>query len=115
MDTTAQQVDIEALRKSGQIRAFLDLSSSHLTAEERHWLSMNANPGSLTNEITVMEGTFGWFIHCSEDRDTDTISDNLWNIMCFARGLGCEYLLFDVDAPIIDGLPQFPDPEEPGN
>ncbi len=43
--------------------------------------------------------------------DPDGIPADLHLCMAFARWEDCEYILFDADAPVMDGLPVYEDPE----
>ncbi len=88
------------------IRRFLDLSTAHLQQADRLFLEFPANPGSL-GSLTVMAGTYGWFVYAHDERCCDGISDVPWVIFERARALGCDYGLFDADAPILDDLPVF--------
>jgi hypothetical protein len=91
------------------IRHFLDLSTAHLSAEDRSCPQVSSNP---RGDVRVYcAGTpHGWFLYAHQDRPD--VSDNLWHLMTEARRRGCEYLLFDADAVIHDELPTY-DEEEP--
>ena len=47
---------------------------------------------------------YGWFIYASEE-PAPPIPDDLIDVFHHARRHGCEYVLFDCDAPFIDGVP----------
>ncbi len=93
------------------VRSFLDLSTAHLQQADRLFLESSANPGSLGG-LTAMAGTYGWFVYAHDDRSCEGISDVLWAIFERARALGCEYVLFDADAPILQDLPVFEEEAE---
>ena len=93
------------------IRRFLDLSTAHLQQADRLFLEASANPG-LLGGLAAIAGTYGWFVYAHDERCCDGISDVLWAIFERARALGCAYVLFDADAPILDDLPVFKDEVE---
>lgn len=93
-------------RATMPIRSFLDLSTAHLSQEDRLFLEFSANPGSLGG-LAAMAGTYGWFVYAHDEHCCEGISDALWAIFQRARALGCAYVLFDADAPIVDDLPVF--------
>ena len=90
------------------IRRFLDLSTAHLQPADRLFLEFSANPGSLGG-LAAMAGTYGWFVYAHDERCCEGISDALWAIFERARALGCEYVLFDADGPVLADLPVFED------
>jgi hypothetical protein len=47
-------------------------------------------------------GEYGWFFYCSEEQGN--LPDDLFTAMVFALSHGCVYVLFDCDAPTVDGL-----------
>ena len=93
------------------IRRFLDLSTAHLQPADRLFLEFSATPGSLGG-LAAMAGTYGWFVYAHDERCCDSISDVLWAIFEQARALGCDYVLFDADGPVLEGLPVFEDAAE---
>ena len=93
-------------RTTSPIRRFLDLSTAHLQQADRLFLEFSANPGSLGG-LAAMAGTYGWFVYAHDERCCEGISDALWAIFEQARALGCDYVLFDADAPILENLPIF--------
>ena len=95
-------------RATPPIRHFLDLSTAHLQQADRLFLEFSANPGSLGG-LAAMAGTYGWFVYAHDERCCKGISDALWAIFERARALGCDYVLFDADAPILEDLPVFED------
>ena len=98
-------------RTAMPIRRFLDLSTTHLQQADRLFLEFSANPGSLDG-LAAMAGTYGWFVYAHDERCCEGISDVLWAIFERARALGCDYVLFDADAPILEDLPVFEDEAE---
>lgn len=87
------------------IRSFLDLSTAHLSAATCRIL--NSYDG-----VTAYETPHGWLMHIPE-QDADELShDGDWPpeilpIINLARTHGCDYILFDKDAPESDLLPTF--------
>ncbi len=98
-------------RATPPIRRFLDLSTAHLQQADRLFLEFSANPGSLGG-LAAMAGTYGWFVYAHDERCCEGISDVLWAIFGRARALGCDYVLFDADAPILEDLPVFEEEAE---
>jgi len=84
------------------IRKFLDLSTGHLTEKTREWISSFEFPNR-SNPLIGAETAFGWFLYVQAERG-EGVPDDLWSVMRFAQRLGCEYLYFDADAEVVDGL-----------
>ena len=97
---------LDARSAGGPIRRFLDLSTAHLEVADRIFLEFSADPGK-RDGLAVMAGTYGWFVYAYDDRCCEGISDVLWTIFERARALGCDYVLFDADGPVMEGLPVF--------
>ena len=95
----------------GSVRRFLDLSTAHLAKPDQLYLESSANPGALGG-IAAMAGTYGWFVYAHDERCCDGISDVLWAIFERARAMGCAYVLFDADAPVMEGLAVFEEEAE---
>ena len=85
------------------VRTFLDLSTAHLSDEDRTLLEACA--GLDTGEVLCARTPYGWFVFACEERPE--ISDTLWGLFQSAREQGCEYLLFDRDAPMLDDFATF--------
>ena len=98
-------------RATPPIRRFLDLSTAHLQQADRLFLEFSANPGSLGG-LAAMAGIYGWFVYAHDERCCEGISDALWAVFKRARALGCDYVLFDADAPILEDLPVFEEEAE---
>ena len=47
-----------------------------------------------------MKSDDGWFVYVAEERSNTDISNELWEIFQQARTQGCDYVMFDADAPI---------------
>jgi hypothetical protein len=90
------------------IRPFLDLSTAHLDAASKRWLSNEAR------DAGSYEGCYGWFTCAYRDPDEpgSIIHDAdrpavLAAILQHAASLGCDYVLFDADAEESEALPVF--------
>lgn len=86
------------------VRAFLELSTAHLT--ERTCRALNSYDG-----VTAYETTDGWLMYASAGAE-EHAADGEWPpellpIVNLARIHGCDYILFDADAPETDLLPTF--------
>ncbi|GAB2717052.1 DUF5983 family protein [Kitasatospora kifunensis] len=81
------------------IRSFLDLSTGHLTPEVRADLDDY-------EDVVAYRTTYGWLLYASEDPEGEWPPE-LLPIVRLARDHGCEYVLFDADAPVVDALPVF--------
>lgn len=86
------------------VRRFLDLSTAHLSLEDRVCLDRSADHAAPPN-VSCGIMPFGWFVYAHDDRPE--VSDPLWALMQEARRQGCDYLLFDRDAATLDGFPSF--------
>lgn len=86
-----------------EIRKFLTLSTAHVTDDTRRIL----DESKLTDwPVFGFQGVFGWVIFCHEEKD-ETIPEDLWRVLEYARAKGCEYVMFDADADMIDDLPTY--------
>lgn len=87
------------------IRAFLDLSTAHLSAATCR--TLNSYDG-----VTAYETPYGWLMYVPVE-DVDELAHGgdwppeLLPIVMLARINGCDYILFDRDAPQTDLLPTF--------
>lgn len=97
------------------IRKFLDISTGHLPPSERERID-DGEAGPLA--YPHPDG-YGWFVYVPEDPDMwqddedDDAMPALLACMKRARALGCDYILFDCDAPIDEELPVYNDDETP--
>ena len=89
------------------IRKFLDLSTAHLRPNDCRLLDRSADPNGCSALAAVMKSDYGWFVYVAEERSSADISDELWEIFQQARTQGCDYVMFDADAPIDPELPVF--------
>jgi len=88
------------------IRSFLDCSTRHLSPDT---LAALNEIGTQLDRLPFAGGVtaYGWFAYACEEEPEDGIQPDLWAVMQHARSLGCEYILFDSDAPEVDGLPVY--------
>lgn len=98
---------------------FLDLSTAHLDARSRAWLSEAATLNHAASyhghgagaAISTLGATYyGWFLHVPE-ADTGAPAA-LQACMDHAKAAGCAYILFDADGPVDPDLPVYDDEEE---
>lgn len=99
------------------IRNFLDLSTAHVSPAARGWLDDQgyANGMEMHCEHTVAAFRDGWLVYAPSPesvRDTKLHPD-LLAAAGRARGLDCDYLLFDRDAEVLPGLPLWNDDGAP--
>lgn len=89
------------------IRQILDISTGHLDAASKDWLTAQAA------DTSVMEGCYGWFtpVYDQPAQHPDTVRhpDVLEAIFVRARELGCDAVMFDADALHDETLPTFDD------
>ena len=91
-----------------KIITMLDVSTAHLTADERHLLAANALPTQCFGHVDSAAGilsTDGFGRQSDPDTRPHGVSDTLAAILRLAADLGGGYVLFDRDA---DGLPGYP-------
>ena len=78
-------------------REFLDVSTGHISQGTATWLA--------DHKRTAIHATdYGWFIWSGLFEDI-TIPDDLRAVLAYARGKGCDYVMFDRDSDVIDELP----------
>jgi hypothetical protein len=92
------------------MRAFLDVSTCHLSPDTRTWLDAQFADDRLRSPddavATIIAGgktRYGWFVYAPEDA-VDGLPDDLVRVLAEARGRGAEYVLFDADAATMDGM-----------
>ncbi|MCR9254745.1 MAG: hypothetical protein NXI16_01465 [Alphaproteobacteria bacterium] len=90
-----------------KLRPFLDCSTSHISPDTADALEQEANGIEATmNASPVMAGPHGYFVHVSGLSFTPT-PDDLKAVLDFAKAQGADYVLFDSEAPEIEGLPTY--------
>ena len=93
-------------------RSFLDVCSGHLSPGTWAWLDARFSDDELRDPENHTAGQlaggrtrYGWFVYAPEDPPACPIPDDLAAALAHARRQGCEYALFDRDAPPSEGLP----------
>lgn len=93
------------------VRQFLTLSTTHVSPAARQWLEAQAYLAAMegTPEHNVGAMFYGWFVYVDgpDSIKDSSIHPDLYAACGRAAGLGCEYMLFDADAPVLDGLPEW--------
>lgn len=100
------------------VKKFLDLSTAHLTEDMRIELNcLYLREGNLATDSwhgvivhPTEHGGLMWVPEKPEDHareQEDGVDGVLLSIQAYARRLGCDYVLFDADAPVDDDLDVF--------
>lgn len=84
------------------LRLFFDCSTAHLSTASRDYLTDSA----AAREEMIASTPYGWFVWAGEDIGDDMPAD-LAGVMRHAQAQDAEYILFDADAAVNDGLPTF--------
>lgn len=86
-----------------QIDRMMTVSTAHLSAKTRRVLEF-----SPIEQLPFAGGPTdcGWFAYCWDENDDGT-PDDIFAAMTFARSHGCEFIRFDRDGPVVDGLPVY--------
>ena len=91
-------------------RSFLDLSSGHLSPETWAWLDAQTTDekgrslGPSAQVVLASGMRYDWFVYANEEPD-EGIPADLDAVIRLARQRGCEYVLFDSDAILLEDLP----------
>ncbi len=81
----------------------LELSTSHLTSETAELLARKEDKAGCTMLPVYYDKTgCGWFVYAIDP--PDGIPSDLAEVLAFARGAGCVWVMFDCDVEPIDGL-----------
>jgi hypothetical protein len=106
----SKQCNPHGARRS-DVRTFLGVSSGHLSPETWAWLdaqttdeAVRDSDSRLATELLGGRARYGWFVYAHEN-PTEPVPADLVAVLRLARGLGCEYVLFDTDAPPTPDLP----------
>ena len=103
-----------------EIYRTLVLSTGHVSAETARILN-NDKPrkdglGKCQIDGHVADwGEYGWVVYCGGntvpqvDNDTELmlLPEDLHRCLMFARDHDCQFVRFDCDGPLVDGLPEF--------
>lgn len=88
-----------------EIRRLVALSTCHLS--ETTATRLDGTPAAEWPCCGGRYGYYGWFVYAHEENfgiGDDAIPDDLFAVMTWARKQGCEHILFDCDADVVDGL-----------
>jgi hypothetical protein len=88
------------------IRKFLDISTGHLTEDDKEWLDRTHMIGAQAVGSHCDKTAFGWFMSAYSERP-DGMTDNLWSICQKAHAFRCDYIFFDADAEELECHPVF--------
>lgn len=96
-----------SLRRAAlEIGHFLVLSTAHLRSATGELLDQWARMPFLDRPLSIVSTGWGWFMPAMDA--PSVLPDEVPPILAFARGCGCQYVLFDCDAePVVD-LATFP-------
>lgn len=84
------------------LRSFLDISTAHVTRETARRYDDGEGPHM------VASGEYGWLLHVPEpDGEADGLPGDIAAVFACARRNGCDMVLFDRDATVIDELPSY--------
>ncbi|MBJ6361546.1 hypothetical protein ACFOQM_09630 [Paenibacillus sp. GCM10012307] len=99
------------IQSESVIQKMLVISTAHIEKETAEWLSDTAIDGG---ELVVYEkGEYGFHIHVDPDEQSEqdvkekSIPEELLPIISLARQLGCDWIVLDADAYIIEELEVF--------
>lgn len=86
------------------ITPMLVASVTHITEDAKEWMDQED-----CNELMIFEkSTFGWFISIPRDlrsmEGLQHVPESLRMVVNQAGRLGCGWVMFDCDGPVIDGL-----------
>lgn len=96
-----------------EVQRLMVLSMGHIEQDTDMWLQTalsSLDQGMGTSPIAGGPYVgFGWFIYCPEltVAKPDSVPDDLWAAMTFARTNQCNYLLLDRDGDYTDELTQY--------
>ncbi|WP_437387427.1 hypothetical protein [Brucella intermedia] len=86
-----------------QMDKVLTISTGHVTEATAERLSKDNIPGTIVFE----KGVYGWLLWTGIEPDEETLAGipvELWQVIQFAKSLGCEWLMLDRDADQITAL-----------
>lgn len=94
------------------VRKFLDLSTVHLTEEQRLFGDRDGDRASWGSAVVDVR-EYGFLLWVPDDpKDSaesteEGVPDNVLAIQLYARKHGCDYVLFDADADVDEALAVF--------
>jgi hypothetical protein len=87
----------------------LIVSIDHISESTAQTLSNEASGHTSNIMLTIGNwGDYGWFMWVPEDPE-DGLPADLYHIFVYARKVGADYLLIDVDAEVNPDLPVYPE------
>lgn len=93
-----------------EIHKMVALSTGHLTAATAQLFEdVEAAANAMNREklpVFYPKGEWGWFVYVGEDAG-EPYPDDLKAILDFARRKGCDWIMFDSDAGLVDCLPTY--------
>ena len=95
-----------------EINKMLTVSTAHITQETAELLDKICKDSTLSSLIVYekvcryknIQEEYGWFIYCNVNLADLKAPEDLLNVICFAKDLGCAWLCFDRDGDILDYL-----------
>lgn len=89
---------------------YLVLSTVHVCMKTADLLDAWATIEPASRPLAVASTHYGWFIPTREVEEPDlaAIPDEVLAAMRLGRQQGCDHLLFDCDACVVDALSSFP-------
>jgi hypothetical protein len=96
-------------RSPVEIGTYLVLSTAHITLKSSERLNSWAALPPELQPIIVASTWYGWFISSFEveGEAAQAVPVEIVAIQCFARSLGCQYILLDCDGDEVADLPTF--------
>jgi hypothetical protein len=91
-----------------EIRRFVVISTAHVS--ETTARRLDNTPAKEWPCAGGPYGEYGWLVYVHDENagvGRDAIPTDLFEAMCWARKQGCDYVLFDCDADMIEGLPTY--------
>ena len=83
-----------------EIAKMLVLSTAHLSEDDCNiWLHERSG--------AYQKGDYGWFVHVPDPQLKGVYEASLYECMRHAWANCCDWIMFDRDGPIIEGLPTY--------
>ncbi len=99
--TTCEQSDHTSLLSTLETAQMLTLSTNHLTYDTcNSWLSDESGPA-------WTKGEYGWFVYGGWSETRLPMPKDLRDCLDKVSALGCDWLMFDRDGPLLEGLPVY--------
>lgn len=89
-----------------EFRRLIVISTGHLTEATARLLDVM--PCRQWPCLGGRYGEYGWFVYAhDENSGADSVPEDLFAVMLWARKQGCDHVLFDCDGSIMDELAHF--------